>query len=91
MDSKNKKISLYLLSQIQKVDAPPFLFTRIKQKIEHTYPTKFSLKSTWSIGLSFILVLILNFMAINKRIHQTKSDNNLVKTFNLMPDKSLYK
>ncbi len=91
MNSNNKKLSLDLLGQIHKVDAPPFLFTRIKQRIENTCTSRFSLKLTWSIGLSFILVLALNFMVINKRIHQIRSDNTLVNTFNLMPDNSLYK
>ena len=86
-----KKISIELLGHIQKVDTPPFLFTRIQQTITNTYATKFSPRLTWTIGISFIFVLLINVMAINRSLKQSYLNNNLVKSMDLMPDNSIYK
>jgi len=91
MQTKSNKHSLELLEQIQKVEAPPFLFTRIQQRILNASLSEFSPRLTWTISLSFLLVLIINFAVMTQRVKQTNTNPDLVETFQLMQNNSLYK
>ena len=80
-----------MLEQIQKVDAPPFLLTRIKQKIENTRSSNFSPYLAWSLGVSFVLVLLLNIGVLLSKTTETKSTNNIANTMDLLPKNTLYR
>ncbi len=79
------------LSQIKKVDAPPFLFTRIQQKIDELQTQRFSFRLSWSLGLSFALVVLLDLSVFIKEKHELNQKSTLAQSLNLMPDNTLYK
>ena len=87
----NDKIDkLDLLDQIQRVEAPPFLLTRIKEKIETKASKFFSPKLTWTLLAILFIVVMLNASIMIKRINEVRNDNSLVETMHLLPNNSLY-
>jgi hypothetical protein len=82
------KTDIDMLGQIQKVDAPPFLLTRIKQKIENTHNSNFSPRLAWSLAMAVVLVLLLNLGVI---ISKTSHTDSLADTMNLLPKNTLYR
>jgi hypothetical protein len=81
---------LEMLSQIESVEAPPFLLTRIKQKIENQSENHVSMPFTWSLIAAVSLLFILNcsVLFLNDTPKQT---TNLVETLELMPKNDFYK
>lgn len=91
MTNENINPNLELLEHIQKVDAPPFLLTRIQQKIDNKYLNKLSPR--WALGLSvsFIVIIVINISVIVNYNKNSKPENNLAQSMNLMPDNNLYR
>lgn len=56
------KDKLDILKTIQKVDAPPFLLTRIEVRIKNE--ERASPKWVWSLGIASAVLLIFNIMNI---------------------------
>jgi len=81
-----------LLEQINKVDAPPFLLTRIKQKIENAQQASFSKGLSWSLVISLCMMLLLNIAIMMKHTNSTTSiqDSTIAAAMNLLPTNSLY-
>ena len=76
------------LNRIQKVDAPPFLYTRIlsriQNKVKETVPVK------WAVAAAACLTLLI---IINLTVIQADKDNNktdLTEVFSLKTNNSLY-
>ena len=87
----NDKIDkLDLLDQIQHVEAPPFLLTRIRQKIETKASKFFSPKLTWTLLAILFVVLMLNASILIERMNEAGNDKNLVEVLHLLPNNSLY-
>ena len=65
----NREDFLSPLESIQKVEAPPFLLTSIKQKIKAQQENKISPVFAWSLALSLALIIIMNVavVAINHK------------------------
>lgn len=82
------KTNIDMLGQIQKVDAPPFLLTRIRQKIENARNSNFSPRLAWSLFTAVVLVLLLNLGVV---ISKTSDTDNLADTMNLLPKNTLYR
>jgi len=79
-----------LHKKINTVDPPPFLFTRIQQKIEKTYSTVLPKKLAFALSLSFMFVVFFNAGAL---VYKTKQNNNVAsvaESMNLMPNNDLY-
>jgi hypothetical protein len=91
MNKKPIHSNLDLLERIQKVDAPPFLMTRIQQKIHDAYINKLSPRLAFGLSVSFILIVILNLVVLVNYNRQSKQERNLVQSMNLMPNNSLYR
>lgn len=91
MSDKKTNINLDLLSQIQKVDAPPFLYTRIQQRIENVYSPSFTKRLSWSLGLSFVVVMAMSATVIVIKNKELKSETNLAQAMELLPNNTLYK
>ena len=53
------------LNNIQKVEASPFLFTRIEQRIRNKKEQKLSAKTLWATVTSISLLILLNLVALN--------------------------
>jgi hypothetical protein len=78
------------LKNINEVDVPPFLFTRVQQKIQNEYLNDATPKLKWSLLFGLALLVTLNILV---GINQTSSreDQNLSQSFQLLPDNNLYK
>ena len=90
MNENNLNDFLQPLDGIQNVEAPPFLFTRIQQRISEEKYGRVSAKSAYAIFASLILLLILNFYAITKIQSTNNRKSNLAEIFHIMPDNNLY-
>lgn len=78
------------LKLIEKVEAPPFLYTRIMQRIE-TETAKPQMKNfTWAIGISMVIILAFNIIAISSRGRQSEKNNSLIMELSLVPQNNLY-
>ncbi len=91
MDNNKIDSRLDLLDQIQKVEAPLFLLTRIKQKINSAESVFFSPKLTWAFIVILILVLMLNATIMIKKMNEDRNAKSIVEAMHLLPDNSLYK
>ncbi|MCX6183345.1 MAG: hypothetical protein NT150_15635 [Bacteroidetes bacterium] len=81
---------LDLLNKIHKVDPPPFLYTRILQKIESAVDPYYNKGIARSIVLSLFVVLMINFMVIGASSKNTANESTIVDDMNLMPNNTLY-
>ncbi len=79
-----------MLETIQRVEAPPFLLTRIRQQIANRQDAAVPTRWAWAAGLSFVLILALNIYAITGSSRGTRPQANLVQTMDLYPHNSLY-
>jgi hypothetical protein len=79
------------IENIQSVEAPPFLYTRIQQRIKNEQAARMPGKMTWAVGLSFLLILCINIGAVVSASRADHAASNLVKTLNLMQDNTIYK
>ena len=52
------------LRKIQKVETPPFLFTRIQQKIEQSKKERMPKHIALAVGLTAVLLLAVNAMVL---------------------------
>ncbi len=80
-----------MLEQVTRVDAPPFLLTRIRQRIADTRE-QVSPAMAWVAGLSLVFILALNIYIItgDETTAGGKTQANLAQTMNLYPHNSLY-
>jgi hypothetical protein len=76
------------LDSIQRVDAPPFLISRIETAIEKDRKEWIAPKKIWAVAVSFVVLLLINMYAIRQVSHS--NERNLAQVFQLMPDKNLY-
>ena len=90
MKKKFLPSDLEVLSQIVKVDAPPFLYTRIKEKLKQNYTVNFTSKTSFSLGFSLVLLLILNAAVILKYQPTTLPKKNLLVNLNIQTTNELY-
>ncbi len=73
------------LDRIARVDAPPFLLTRIRQKIDESSRTRISPTFQWIVGIAAVLFLALNTFAILKVTQKSKSTPVLAQGMNVVP------
>lgn len=84
-----KKMKLELLEKIQKVEAPPYLLTRIEQKIRNQQQT-IGTNWIWGIGLVCCMVFILDFSLLLPIKSDSTSESNLSETLHINPNNQLY-
>ena len=82
---------LNILDRVQKVSAPPFLLTRIQQRIRNTKESTFSPVLTWVLSLSLAVVVVANGALLVNAVITSKRENNLAQSMNLLPQNELYK
>jgi hypothetical protein len=91
MDIDNK---LDLLKKIRKMDAPPFLFTRIKQQVNNLSSIEASIKWKWAFALGLLFILTCNLSVIFKSNIFIESKHasvkNLINDMNLSSKFDLY-
>ncbi|MBS1536236.1 MAG: hypothetical protein JST20_00645 [Bacteroidetes bacterium] len=79
------------LDTIRKVDAPPYLFTRIQQKIRDSHSATVPKKFAWAVALSCFVVLYVNISAVLYTTESYKPTTNIAQSMDLMPNNSFYK
>jgi hypothetical protein len=91
MDIENK---LDALKQIKQVDAPPFLFTRIKQQIHALNTVEAPLQWKWTFGVASVVILLLNIASLLNTPESTPSKQtgieNIVTSMDLATSNTLY-
>lgn len=90
MNTHMNQADIDLLDTIQRVEASPYLLTRIQQRIESKQATRFSTTWSWAIGISFVVLLLLNIATIRNNHGSSTHENNLAQSMNLLPNHNLY-
>ena len=64
------------LERVKRVNAPPFLYTRIKAKIQEQSDqvSLISVRWVYAAGVAVILLLLVNGFAISKRLNSDNSE-----------------
>ncbi len=78
------------LETIVKVETPPFLLTRIIQRIDSERNAKFSSGVSWSMGVAFILLILLNTGVLTNVFARQHNMQTLAQSFQIMPNNELY-
>ena len=81
--------TLDILNNIKKVDASPFLITRIQQKIEIDKINSISTPWVFSIAATVFILLCLNVFTIAKK-PQMNEVSSLAKNMNLLNNDNFY-
>ena len=84
-------MDLTYLEKIKRVDTPPFLFTRIQQKINYAQNTIVPKKIVWTISLAFIVILMLNVSIIVSQQTPSNTLESYAQSINLISNNNLYK
>lgn len=84
------KLNLDKLKEINKVDAPDYLWTRIQQAVESSAETKFSTKWSYALGIAVICLVCLNSSLFFSNFDGDSKEIDLVETLNLDSNNTLY-
>lgn len=79
------------LKKVQKVEAPPFLWTRIQAQLNKAATERLSPTWQWAGALAFSLLLLLNWKALSTAARNTPpSVATLAAEVQLQPTHQLY-
>lgn len=78
------------LSKIQKVEASPYLLTRVQQKIKLELEENISPVWAWSLAIPFLVFFVLNISLYTSNNNQESSSKTLIEEMNLIQNNSLY-
>lgn len=81
---------LDILDRIGQVDAPPFLFTRIQEKVKAQLAERFTKKQAILCLVGMVVVIAINVFALRSSAPEPK-ENDLVSGMNLSPSNQLYR
>ena len=84
----DKKLDLLL--QIQKVEAPPHLFTRIEGRIRNSAIDKISLRNILALGMGLLVLLLINVAIISSNLQINNSQNGIAQSYGLNSNNSFY-
>lgn len=91
MKTENSKDPWQLLQAIEKTEVSPFLFTRIEQSI-HSRRENFTSTSKARLVLTAVSAFVLlNIFIISRGTVHPPQQENLLETFDLNSNTSLYK
>lgn len=90
MKETQNRIDIELLEQIQQVDVPEFLYTRVQQKIQENITNTIPTWATYLVGFSFLLLVAINLSAVISYSKAQQSTSKMAKDMNLLPNNNLY-
>lgn len=92
MSNTNETDPLMMLNNLKRVDAPPFLLTRIRQRIANRQEQTLNPAIVWTAGLAMLFVISINVYLItdNPGISKRGHEVNLAESMNLYPQNALY-
>ena len=85
---ENVERAFHHLESLEKVDAPPFLLTRIQQRIANK---ELRVKPVWaySLAAALLLLFVFNVRAINQQAEQTQ-EQQFIQSMGIQTSYSLY-
>lgn len=83
-------MNLEKLQRIQKLEAPPFLLTRIRQKIEESKRERIQPSAAVALVFTFALLLIANAYVLMHFDLNTSAIGTVADSINLITNNSLY-
>ncbi|EOR94467.1 hypothetical protein ADIARSV_2313 [Arcticibacter svalbardensis MN12-7] len=90
----NMDDKLDLLKQIKEVDTPPFLLTRIRQRIETLYDVEAPVKWKWTFAVASFAILVLNISIflnlVNTTEEKTAGIETVVNSMNIASTNNIY-
>lgn len=84
---------LEALQQIRDVDAPPFLITRIREKIQALQPDFINIKWKWTFAVLSVIVLTINVALVLKmtsRQNNSAKVEDMITTLHISSSNQLY-
>ena len=81
------------LKQVQQVEAPPFLLTRIRQRIDNMHNAEAPVKWRWAFVAVGMLLLVLNlsmFLKVNNDRKQKPGIENYINAMHLSTSNDIY-
>lgn len=86
-----KENDIELLKKVAKVDAPPFLYTRIVAKIETTTADQLPLSWKWIGGLAFSVLFFSNIYFTRLDVNRsTPPQESLISTLHIHQSNQFY-
>ena len=82
--------ALDLFDKIEQVDTPPYLLTRIHQKIANQKKEKMSSAILFTTTLSLVLLIIINVVGIKNFSQNESNDTSLIESLHLSSSNALY-
>lgn len=71
---------LNLLKQIKEVEAPPFLLTRIRQRIQNFDDVEAPVSWKWAFAITSVLILVLNISFFLNSANSTEENTTGIET-----------
>lgn len=91
MKNNNIDKQLDLLKQVKRVETPPFLLTRIRQKAQQKEAeTMLSPQLVWGITASFVVLFLINIAVVSTQFSAPVQDISLLESMNLLPNNTIY-
>jgi hypothetical protein len=78
------------LGKIKRLEAPPYLFTRIKQRIEQSKKERLPRSIAVALSFSFAVLLVINTLVIVKYNSAPNAMQSYAQSINLTSNNSLY-
>jgi hypothetical protein len=78
------------LEKIQRVETPPFLFTRIQQKIEQSKKERMPKSVALTVSFSVALLLAINAIVLVNYNSKENTTESFAKSMHLSSNNSLY-
>jgi hypothetical protein len=78
------------LGKIKRVEAPPFLFARIQQRVEQLNKDRMPKSTFLVLNFSFLLLLIINVVVLKSNNLGKKSTEKYLESIHLIDNNSLY-
>jgi len=79
------------LESIKQIEASPYLFTRIQQRIQNKLDNRVPMRTAYSMAASFVILLSINAFVLTQNNKTKMEETNIAESFQLMPDNNLYK
>ena len=78
------------LGKIQRVETPPFLFTRIQQKIEQSKKERMPMSVALTVSFSVALFLAINAIVLVNYNSKANTTESFAKSMHLTSNNSIY-
>jgi hypothetical protein len=80
-----------MLQDIERVEAPMFLFTKIQARISEQLDASVPVKYVWATAFSLMILVVLNVWTIQNSSLETKDNIAvMVEEMDLIPNNSFY-